>query len=94
MSERVTIERLSKDKLTKWMWEFWYDKKTLWLDYYAELQRPTRRHGFSESQRYSRLNKRFSTINESDVVLPADLKGEAIKKLCEGITIKRWSERK
>lgn len=94
MIEHVTIERKSDDGLTQWTWRFYYDAQTLWLDYYSTAQRATRRHGFSVTECYSRLNIRASTMQESDVVLPADLKEEAIKKFCERITVKRWNDGK
>lgn len=94
MIEHVTIKRESADHLTEWQWRFYYDSHALWLDFYGEFQRPTRRHGFNCTQSYSRINARGSTLTVVDVVLPADVKDEAIKEFCKGITVKRWNERK
>lgn len=94
MSDYVHIVRHSEDRLTQWVWRFWFHNHTLWLDGYEELQRPTRRHGFNTTIRYQRIMGRDNSLNESDVVLRADVMEEAIKKFTEGITVKRWSERK
>lgn len=93
MIEHVTIERESTDSLTRWTWRFYYDRHALWLDYYGEFQRPSRRHRFTCIASYGRINPRGSSLREADVFLPADLKDEVVKKFCEGITVKRWSER-
>ena len=94
MIEHVTIERQSKDRLVEWKWRFYYDSHVLWLDYYGEFQRPTRRHGFTCTQSYSRLDNRGHGLAESDVVLPAEVIHEAITSFCKGIAVKRWSERR
>lgn len=92
--ETVTVVRHSEDRLTQWVWRFYYDNRVLWLDHYEELQRSTRRHGFNTTSQYSRVFKNRSDMNESDVVLRADVIDEAVKKFRDGITVKRWSERK
>lgn len=94
MIEFVTVERTSGD-LIKWEWRFWYDAHNLWLDNYAALERPSKRHKFRVTERYGRQARRDydHKLNESDVVLPHDVKAEAVAKFCEGITVKRWSER-
>lgn len=93
MSDHITVVRHSEDRLTQWVWAFWYDRQTLWLHYYEELQRPTRRHGFTTTHCYDRLFKNRSDMNELDVVLRADVTHEAIETFCEAIKVKRWSER-
>jgi hypothetical protein len=91
--EFVTVERTNGD-LVKWQWRFYYDCHTLWLDYYATLERATRRHGFKVTECYRRGGRDYDhQINESDVTLPADVIAEAVEKFCQGITVKRWSER-
>jgi len=94
MSNRVTIEHKSQDGLTLWTWRFWYDNGTLWLDHYATRERKSRRHVFVATEVYSRLDPRSSTISETDLVLPSTVKDEAISQFCQGLTVKRWSERK
>ena len=94
LSDYVDVEVISKDGLVRWEWGFWFDNHTLWLDYYGESTRATRRHKFIVTQSFIRLNPRQSTMPESDVIIPATIQEEAIKKFTEGITVKRWSERK
>lgn len=91
MIEHVTVERTNGD-LVKWEWRFWYDNHVLWLDYYATLERPSRRHKFKVTEYYTRINKRDTSITlASDVVLPADVKAEAVEKFCKDITVERWT---
>jgi len=94
MHEFVTVERTGGD-LVKWSWHFWYDSHVLWLNRYHEFQRPDKRHKFRVAQTYQRCDARGSTIQKAeDVVLPADVTKEAVAKFCEGITVKRWAERR
>jgi len=92
--EYITIGRDSKDGLVNWQWRFWYDSHALWLGWYAEFQRPTRRHSFKTVHSYSALDSRGHDLAEIDVVLPADVTQEAIAEFCRGITVKRRSERR
>lgn len=93
MIEFVTVER-NPNPLLRWQWRFYYDRHTLWLDYYATLERPTKRHGFKTTECFSRLGRDYDhKIAEADVTLPADVADDAIKKFTEGIAVKRWSER-
>lgn len=94
MIEHVTVERLDKTGLIKWEWRFWYDRHALWLDFYATLERPTKRHGFKVTECFSRLGRGYDRqISEDTVTLPADVIKEAVDKFTTGITVKRWSER-
>jgi hypothetical protein len=91
-SERVEVERVNGD-FVKWCWRFWYYDHTLWLDYYAAMERPTRRHSFKVTEWYTRVDKRNASITlASDVVIPADVMTEAIDKFCKGIKVKRWED--
>jgi hypothetical protein len=94
MIEHITVGRDSKDGLTNWKWRFWYDSHTLWLDWYCEFQRPTKRHGFRTAHSYGALDPRGHDMTESDVVLPADVIKEAVEEFCKGITVRRRSERR
>jgi hypothetical protein len=92
MIEHLTIARDAKDRLTNWQWRFWYDSHTLCLDWYCEFQRPTKRHSFRTVHSYSALNPRGGhDLAEIDVVLPADVREEAVTEFCRGITVKRRS---
>lgn len=94
MIEFVTVERTDGNHLVKWAWHFWYDGHVLWLNRYHEFQRPDKRHKFRVKETYQRHDSRGSTIKKAEnVLLPYDVKEEAIKKFCEGITVKRWAER-
>lgn len=94
MIEHVKISRDSKDGLTNWQWRFWYDSHVLWLDWYCEFQRPTKRHSFTAVHSYSAIEPRGHDLAEMDVVLPADVTQEAVSEFCKGITVKRRSERR
>lgn len=88
----IDIERQSKDGLVRWDWRFWYYDTVLWLDYYTESQRPSRRHKFRCTERYGRLNNRGSSIKEADVVMPFDVQQEALDEFRRQVVIKRWGK--
>lgn len=95
MNEYITIEKQSENKLTLWTWRFWFNDMTLWLDYYSTSERPTSIDEYKVTGWYSRLPLRApSSILEADVVLPAAVQDEALQKVRESITVKRWGERK
>ena len=93
MNEYIAVEKVSENGLIRWEWRFWFYEHTLWLDYYIESERASRRHRFVVTESFSRLNLRGSTMKEADVILPATIKEEALKRFCESVVIKRWAER-
>lgn len=91
----VTIRR-EPNPLTEWTWRFWYyDRRhALVLDYYCTAERPSKRHKFRVTESYSRIDNRRHNLQESDVVLPADVIAEAKQIFTDPLRVLRWSEAK
>jgi hypothetical protein len=89
----MRIER-KKDELTKETWDFTLIRDTLFLNGYELLKREsTRKLKYTAVQKYDRLQKRNSTIQESQVPFSDEIKKEALKTYFETIDVRRWSER-
>ncbi len=88
--EHVDVIRQTS-KIEREVWRFWYNRKTLWLDYYALEKRETPRHGWKINAYYSRLNDRwFKKIPIQEVPLTEDIKNEVLSKFMKEIKVKIW----
>ena len=89
----MIVERI-KDELTKESWDFTLIHNTLFLNEYQLLKREnTRKRKYTAIKKYNRLQKRDSTIEESEVPFTNEIKKEALEKYFETIDCRRWSER-
>lgn len=81
-------------KLEQQEWRFILIDCVLYLDFYTMWTRKTANHKYTSSDGiYSRINDRECRLKESDVPYTDELKAEAIAKLTQMITVKKWSER-
>lgn len=76
-------------------WRFYFLDRdaTLYLDTYILSERPTTRHKFKWAKYYNRTDGRSNTIKLPDVPLPDDVSAEAMRKLVEMVSVKKWPER-
>ena len=89
----MIIERI-KDELTKETWDFTLIRETLFLNGYQLLKREnTRKRKYSAIKKYDRLQRRNSTIEESEVPFTDEIKKEALQMYFETVDCRRWSER-
>ena len=89
----MIIER-TKDELTKETWNFTLIRETLFLNGYQLLKREsTRKRKYIAVKKYDRLQRRDSTIEESEVPFTEEIKKEALQRYFETIDVRRWSER-
>lgn len=91
---RITVTR-DPNPLVRWEWTFWYDdsRHALILDWYATLERPSKRHKFTITETYKRTMARDSRLKESDVLMCPDVIAEAQKQFCDSLRVMRWSEK-
>lgn len=88
------VTRVSPDGLTTEKWRFClcFDTQII-LDEYRVLRLPTKRHKVPVLvAEYSRLRERDSTLTESQVPWPEDVREEALQKLLTQFQVVRWSE--
>jgi hypothetical protein len=83
MYYKITIEKVSVDRLYRRAWDFCLVDEKLVLDGYFEQSRPTARHKFQNHNVYSRLSGRNNTLNLDAVPWDAGLEKEAMQKLME-----------
>jgi hypothetical protein len=89
----MTIERIN-DELTKEIWDFTLIHDTLFLNGYELLKKEsTRKRKYTAVQRYDRLQRSNSNIEESQVPFTDEVKKEALRAYFETIDVRRWSER-
>jgi hypothetical protein len=89
----MIIERI-KDELTKETWDFTLIRDTLFLNGYELLKRESRKkRKYTAVQRYDRIQRRNSNIEESQVPFTNEIKKEALRTYFETIDVRRWSER-
>lgn len=99
----VSIERSEADGLTKKTWEFIaLDNMAnaavaLYVERYAELSRPTKRHAFRVSGKafYDRTGRRYfgetSDYGHATVPIPDDVRDEALHLYRMRVAVMRWS---
>lgn len=90
MRVNFTIEKTSEDGLDSEKWKFMLLDTDLVLDEYAKATRKTRRHGWLQTGRYSRLNRRDSTLTEAQVPWTQELANEALQRLFGFFHVGRW----
>ena len=89
----VEIEKVI-DELNKEIWFFVLIRNTLFLDGYELLCREsTRKRKYNVIKRYDRLQRRYSTIEESEVPLTSEIKKEALQTYFDTIDCRKWSEK-
>ncbi len=84
----IVIEK-KIDDLTREVYIFYYhhDKRTIILDSYSLENRETKRHKFRTKKIYSRKGH-GSNLKESEVVLPEEIKQQALEKFISRITVR------
>lgn len=90
---RIHVEREAENKKQMERWIFWFydDRRTLYLDLYDQFRRVTPKHVYHLMEHYERIG-RNSTIEERQVPMPADVTKEALDKFIAGISVKKWSQ--
>jgi len=88
----IRVEEFSESSLKCRVWEFWFyaDETALILDYYAELEKPTKRHKFRITKEYRRLLRRGNDFNEEEIPLPDSVKLQALKQFQDKISVRKW----
>lgn len=81
MYYKITVEKVSADRLSRRAWDFCLVDEKLVLDGYVEQSRPTVRHKLQNDNVYSRLTGRNNTMNLDAVPWDAGLEKEAFAKL-------------
>lgn len=87
--ERVTVINTHDDGLTRDVYTFWLDDRTMKfvLDEYREEYKQTPRHKWRVSDGWSRMNKRFGHIRREQIDIPASIREMALNELIKRITI-------
>lgn len=94
----ITIKRTAADELSKEEWTFWVHDShagfNIVLDHYVNATRPTKRHGWrqSDTRSYSRLFRNNMRMDEASVPLPGDVMNEAREKLIATIRVGKWEQ--
>ena len=89
----ITIRIKAEENTHTEEWSFSLLDYTLVLDRYAFIERtPGIKRRGTPTKIYDRSYGRLNTIQEVDVPLPEHIKKQAMDKLMESITIKKWNE--
>ena len=89
----MEIER-KIDSLNKEVWSFTFISYTLFFNSYQRLQKESTRHRkFYALDRYERIDKRRSTIQENEVPFPKEIRDKALQAFFKTISCKLWSEK-
>ena len=94
--QRIEVSRSTSD-LTRKRWEFTlFDFPKVYLEYYGEEERTTKRHKWRAPKRYTRQNP--GRVYEGMVIkeepeVPADVVAEVLKKYAELLEFCKWRTR-
>lgn len=88
--KRIEVVREDCTRLSRQRWAFFYDYRSGYLrpTEYCVESRSTVRHKFRDDERWSHIDRRHNTL--SSLVLPDDVRDEAVRLFCIGIVVKEW----
>lgn len=90
---KIIVEK-QIDELTVETFEFYQTENKLYLDKYLLMKREnTKMRKYRLKENYNRLNRRDSTLEESEVPFTDEIKAEAIKQFADSIICLNWSQR-
>lgn len=97
MPDHFSFEIEADDKLSREQWSFWFYERphAIVVNAYYVESRPTKKHGYKVTKRYTRQNARTSdpgtTIKEEDIPLTDAIKHRALVEYVKGLRVVLWS---
>lgn len=85
---------INHSKLKREVYDFWLQNQYhLILDGYRLELRESSRHKFRATEEYSRLDNRYKTLKEEQVILFPEIIELAKKQLFEQIKVHKWNDK-
>lgn len=81
---RVEVETQSEDGLSGEVWTFYvHSESEMWLNAFARVSRPSKRHKWAVKEHWSRLSDRTAKITKSELKLTPEIMSMAKRAYIE-----------